>query len=373
MQDKQNSITKGQEFLDIQAQQNRFQFIHAGDLIRNIKPPEWVIKDCLEADAIAVIYSPPGTGKSFVAMDMSACIATGKEWHGKRTKQGAAFYIAGEGHNGIACRIRAWEISNEADLSQASFYVSTLAVPLDDPASAHDVKQRIEALAKATGEKPSIIVVDTLARNFAGDENSTQNMNSFINSIDDMRREWQATVLIVHHSGKDRDRGARGSTVLNGAINVEYSLSMDSNKVITMHNHKMKEADLQPDKFFKLNGVRLTDSENLPLLDEDGLQVWSCVTTKVDDDYEPPKKVQARGKNQSTALQALRAIAERQRKNLIDSGRDASEIRVSVDDWRDECEAHGLKRNRFHEVKHSLSESGQVDISGIYALVGDDL
>jgi hypothetical protein len=79
-----------------------------------------------------------------------------------------------------------------------------------------ETKQAGELLATCLNklkEKPSLIVIDTLARNFGGgDENSTQDMGKFCNTIDWLREKNGATLAIVHHTGwgnTDRERGAK--------------------------------------------------------------------------------------------------------------------------------------------------------------------
>src|SRR6516225_11927406 len=74
---------------------------------------------------------------------------------------------------------------------------------------------------------PRLLILDTLARCFgAGDENSTGDMGVFIASLDRLRADFpQLTILIVHHSGKDDTKGARGSTALKGAADAVMHLT----------------------------------------------------------------------------------------------------------------------------------------------------
>ncbi|WP_439560713.1 AAA family ATPase [Roseinatronobacter sp.] len=50
----------------------------------------------------------PSSGKSFLAVGIALSVATGTPFHGRDTKQGAVFFIAGEGRNGLARRFAAW-------------------------------------------------------------------------------------------------------------------------------------------------------------------------------------------------------------------------------------------------------------------------
>lgn len=63
-----------------------------------------------------------------------------------------------------------------------------------------------------------MIVIDTLARSMAGgDENSAQDMGRAIAVADQLRDQFDAATLLVHHSGKNVSKGSRGSSALLGA------------------------------------------------------------------------------------------------------------------------------------------------------------
>ena len=66
------------------------------------------------------------------------------------------------------------------------------------------------------------MVFDTLAHCFGGnDENSAEDMGAFIQDCDAIKQRTGATVIVVHHSGKNEEAGARGSSALRGALDVE--------------------------------------------------------------------------------------------------------------------------------------------------------
>jgi len=338
-------------------QEHGFRFQPIGGLLKTIHPPAWLVKGVIERDSLAVIYGEPGHGKSFIAMDLAATVATGTDWHKHQTTLGAVFYIAGEGVNGIARRFKAWEIDRGIDLSSAPLCVSSTPIALDDPGSALKVKQAITAMAEQQQQTPVLIVVDTLARNFAGDENGTKDMNQFIRCMDAVRLAWKATILIVHHTGKDTNRGARGSSVLKAAIDTEFSASMDENKIICLQAHKMKEAELPRPMAFKLQGVQLL------IVDEDGNDIWSCAPHLVGDDYKPPKKgSRGRGKNQTLARQILADLYLKQRQRLIDDDRDPDDAKVTIVDWREKCADTLIQRQRFTEIQKSLVEQGIIEL-----------
>jgi hypothetical protein len=74
--------------------------------------------------------------------------------------------------------------------------------------------------------RPGMIVIDTLNRHFGpGDENSSQDMTRFVQAIDAIRHATRAHICIVHHSGKDAEKGARGSSALLGAVDNEFRIT----------------------------------------------------------------------------------------------------------------------------------------------------
>jgi hypothetical protein len=275
-----------------------FRFVAAGDM--PIKPIAWLIDKYIEQDALAVMFGPPGKGKSFVALGLSCCIATGEEFHGHAVQQGSVFYIAGEGHNGLARRLRAWALHNNIELKGAPLFISDGATDFANTANAAQVAAAVQQLADNTGQTPVLIVIDTLARNFGGDENSATEVGNFIRHVDThLRHKWKATVLIVHHSGKDGDRGARGSSALKGAADAEYEVSRnDDDKIIRLTPRKMKDAEEPPPLAFELVGVPLLDNRGNPV---------SGAALKLTE-YTAPAATSGMGKNQQKVLAVLEQL-----------------------------------------------------------------
>jgi hypothetical protein len=333
-----------------------FRFVAAYDL--PVKPIAWLVHKIIEADTLAVMFGAPGEGKSFLALDLSCCIATGTDFHGHEVEQGAVFYIAGEGHNGIARRLKAWSTHNDVSLSGAPLYVSEGATDLASATNAAMVAEAVQRLAKESGATPVMIVVDTLARNFGGDENKATDVGQFVRHVDDhLRRKWKATTLIVHHSGKDGDRGARGSSALKGAADAEYAVSRnEDDKVIRLIPRKMKDSEEPPPMAFQLVGVSV--------LDDDGQNVGGAAL-KVTEYTAPPRATTAgMGSNQQKALAILEEMHTEIAERLAGQGRSEHEVLVLTEDWQKECEAAEIKRNRFKEVRDGLVKRKAIRFDG---------
>lgn len=233
-------------------------FTKVSDLLGDLKPVQWLIEGYLETDALSMVFGPSGGGKSFTVVDMACCVATGTAWHGMPVRQGAVFYIAGEGHNGLARRFKAWTKARGIEITdQTPIFKSNRAVMMLDADAATSLSQEVERLAQETGHTPALVIVDTLARNFGdGDENKQADANMFIEHLDEyIRRRWQCNVMTVHHSGHDMDR-ARGSSAFKGAMDQEIWVK-GQNGLIELQVTKMKDAEIPANRRFKITQTGL--------------------------------------------------------------------------------------------------------------------
>lgn len=335
-----------------------FRFVAACDM--PVNPIAWLIDGYIEADALAVLYGPPGKGKSFLALDMSCCIATGLPFHAHDVKPGAVFYIAGEGHNGLARRLRAWAQHNDTEMP-ALLFVSEAPTDLASASNAAEVAEAVHQLADTTGESPVLIVIDTMARNFGGDENSATDVGHFIRNADALRRRWKATVLIVHHSGKNGERGARGSSALKGAADAEYEVSRsDEDKLIRLTPRKMKDAEEPSPLAFELVGVSVHD---------DAGSLVGGAALKLAQHSEPIPITKQLGKHQKAALDALKQLHTEIADRLACQGREEHPVNILVDNWKSKCEEIGIPRQRFHDAKNTLADRQQIRLDGAHVFL----
>lgn len=185
----------------------------------DMAPPDWLIRDVMDKGTSALLFGDSGSGKSFLAVDMACCIASGKPYHGHAVKSGDVVYIAGEGRKNIRKRFEAWERHNKCKAMHRVFMSNSGA---DLYADAQDIVLGI----KESGIKPALIIIDTLARNMGeGDENATVDMNRFVNGMGILSDGTGAATLVVHHTGHTNKERARGAYALKAAVDWEYRLS----------------------------------------------------------------------------------------------------------------------------------------------------
>ena len=190
------------------------------------EPVEWLIEGVIPVGSFTALYGPPGSFKSFIALDIAEAIATGRSWMGKPVnKTGAVLYLAGEGFGGIGARIKACKMHHQTE-DGAPIYI--VRHQLNLRSSAEDFNALMMAvvmLVEQTGMEFSLAIVDTLARAFGGgNENSSEDMGAFITAMGKVQEFLNCALMVLHHSGKDAAKGLRGHSSLLGAVDTELEL-----------------------------------------------------------------------------------------------------------------------------------------------------
>jgi RecA-family ATPase len=190
------------------------------------EPVEWLIDNVLPKKAFAALYGPPGSYKSFVALDIAEAVATGRAWMGREVQAaGAVLYICGEGFGGIGARIKACKMHNRTQAG-AEIYVIRAAINLRSSAEDFDLLvASIKDLVEKTGVQFELVQIDTLARAFGGgNENDSSDMGAFIHNAGRIQRMLGCAMMVLHHSGKDATKGLRGHSSLLGAVDTQLEL-----------------------------------------------------------------------------------------------------------------------------------------------------
>lgn len=227
-------------------------------------PVSFLIDGLIPKRSLAMLYGAPGAGKSFIALDMALAIAHGRQWRSKTAEAGGVIYLAAEGFAGIGQRLKAW-YGHNGILDHCSMRL--IRVPVDF-LQTEEVEKLIRTVA-SVDFNVSMIVVDTVARSFSGDENSAQEMGAFIKACGALGAATGAAIMGVHHSGKDSSRGMRGSSALLGACDTVLSVAKDENGVIEFKVEKQKDAEEAAPMKFALQPVTISGGSSAVLIDID--------------------------------------------------------------------------------------------------------
>jgi hypothetical protein len=79
--------------------------------LKRTSETKWLIDGVIPSGSINWMVAAPSSFKTFLALDMAACIASGRTWHGHETGQAVVLYVAGEGDDDIHVRRAAAELA----------------------------------------------------------------------------------------------------------------------------------------------------------------------------------------------------------------------------------------------------------------------
>lgn len=238
------------------------------DEILTLPDPKWLLKPLFAQGALVVVYGPSGSGKSFLALDWALSIASGSPWLGNEViGQGPVAYVVGEGKGGIRKRLVAWLREHGAATVPKAFFILEPVQLLDN----HDVSLLLGHLAPL---RPVLVVLDTLAMCFSGDENHPKDMSLAVAAAKRIARETGATVILVHHTGK-RGLEERGHSALRAAADTMVLVETKGKDLfggtaISISNTKQKD-----EEEFTAITVRLTPV-TVGMTDK-GEELTSCV------------------------------------------------------------------------------------------------
>ncbi|HEX2526920.1 MAG TPA: AAA family ATPase [Geminicoccus sp.] len=181
-----------------------------------------LVDGLLPSEGMTVLYAESGAGKTFVAVDLSCCIATGRSWRRMDVDPGIVIYVAAEAPESVQRRLYAWRRHHKVDHLPVLVVHST--INFLDTSDTDAVIAKAKAIAESHGPV-KLTVVDTLARAMVGNENAPDDMGAFVAACGKIREATGGHVLVVHHCGKDLARGARGHSSLRAATDVELEIT----------------------------------------------------------------------------------------------------------------------------------------------------
>ena len=310
-----------------------------------------LVDGLLDKVGISEIFGPSGSGKTFLAIDLAGRVAAGMVWNELEVERGPVVYLAAE--NPVSVKHRFWAWARQHSKGDVPLYILVSPLCLSGK-EGHERTSDAIALAQQLKEsniEPRLIVIDTLARSMQDDENSTEAMSAYVRACELLRDAFDCHVLIVHHTGKDASRGARGSYALKAAIDTEIEVWKErgqSQGAFTIT--KARDGELEGKEYgFELTKVELGKNDKGRL-----------VTTRVAVPGEVPERSAKGDKlsmNEEMAKMAFEEIAKKGRAPFAE--------------WREACERMFTTKRpdvSFRRSAHGLHKKGVVMNDGENAM-----
>ena len=340
---KGNADKLALQLADKLAPKQRWEFTSLSTL-RARPRPLWLIQDILIESTAAVLSGDSQSFKTFSALDMALCIATGTDWHGHKVKRGEVVYIAAEGGWTLRDRLEAWETARGIKVRDQDFHLLEIPVSFGDP----ETVARFSAFIQAS--KPAFVVIDTLSACAEGlKENASEDMATFVRHMKAVATATGATSAVIHHNNKGGDMRGAVSLKNDADTHLTFARSGDEDDLITVVSCSKHRGTKFPD--FALQGYQIQLSEP----DEYGRGVTSLVFESCEmPENEAPKKTANAKKSEAKRGQVLELFDE------IAARFDG----VKTGTWQALAEENGVSKSAFHRHLISLSEADEIEKRG---------
>lgn len=227
-----------------------------GGQLQAMTPPDALVKGFLYRNSLAMLYGASGVGKSFVALDLAMHVAHGNWWQRQEVARGSVLYVLAEGAPSFGPRLTAWQLHHQIHSPGDITF-------LPWPVNVGDVGWTSGLAEVVADRKPALVVFDTLARCIVGmDENSSRDIGRVVANLEVVRAAAGSCLLVVHHSGKAAESGARGSSALRAAMHTELEVTGDALRM-TLKVRKQKDAPEGSPRIFSLKAVPNSGSVTL--------------------------------------------------------------------------------------------------------------
>jgi hypothetical protein len=302
------------------------------DELMGLADPTWLVESLIPQDSFVEIFGMRKSYKTFLSAAIAGSVATGLPFLGKHviSAVGDVAYVCAEGPRGFRRRIKAWELHNNTQIPTNRLSVVPHSIDLQDPGH-HRVLKLIDKI-RQRGLAPVLIVIDTLARCFSGDENSTKDMNAFVAHMDELREAFPGcTVLVVHHVGWAAGKRSRGNSALEGALDTAIRVEKPRKGLMKMAVVFQKEWETDENPvFLAMKSIPAAESIVFELVDP-----------------IMAGQLAAAGKTEETILAPLVA---------------AGVAGLTTKQWQEACP--DTNTNTYKSARGRLKENGDVELRG---------
>lgn len=189
----------------------------------------WIVKNWLPYSHVTALYGDGGTGKSLLAMMLATAAALGKTWLGVPIEQIKVLGFFCEDTQDELQRRQALinkaydcdfsDLENLRMISGVGENNILMDFPKDGTGNFTELYNKITEAARDFGAQ--LVIIDTAADTFGGNENNRGQVRQFINGLNKLALEIDGAVLLCAHpsvAGMASGRGDGGNTAWNNSV-----------------------------------------------------------------------------------------------------------------------------------------------------------
>ncbi len=164
---------------------------------------EWIVDRLIPKDSITLLFGKGGIGKTWLSMDMARSIASGTPFLGLGTVKTPVIFVDFENPLAVL-NTRTQKLGEAEDVFFWRANNDKIKAPKLDKSEYELYKQLPEG---------SILIFDTLRASQDRDENKSNEMGLIMGRLKELR-DMGFTIILLHHTAKNSDKIAKGSTAI---------------------------------------------------------------------------------------------------------------------------------------------------------------
>jgi nicotinamide riboside kinase len=191
----------------------------------------WIASHLVPQGRMIALVGPAKSGKSLLALNCAAAIASGRHFLGKPTIQSTVLYIDQENipHLDIKPRLEKMGYQWE-DLDEHLIYSS-----YGDFADFNTAKGANQLMDVIREHGVQVVIIDTISRVVTGKENDNDTWNDLHKHLERRLKDEGISLLRIDHTGKDTDKGPRGGSAKLGDVDMTLMVIPGVNAILRLY------------------------------------------------------------------------------------------------------------------------------------------
>jgi len=320
----------------------------------------WILKGLVARGETSSWIGPPGSGKSSLVDDLAVHCAQGRDWNGHRAKEACGVLILALERADL--HMRRLAVYRQRDkLKGLPIAVASYVLDLLNQACVRTIIATVQAAEARFGCPIGVVIIDTYNKGVAaggGDEDKARDQNRVAANLRRVQQKIDVHFALVGHTGKNEDRGARGSNAHLGDVDVMIQISGKE----TVKAARITKANDQAERdlvTFRLKPVMLGCDEDGDPIDVAVIEAVTGSGAATGAKLTKPEKAGLRELHE--------CIADQAEPPPSDPHCPPSAKGVSLDTWRERMKKRSVingkgERSQFKRIKDGLCEKGRIGI-----------
>jgi RecA-family ATPase len=227
------------------------------------EPPtrEWAVPDRFPLRNVALISGEGGVGKTILLLQLAVAHVLARDWLGTLPASGPALYLNAEDEEvEIHRRLAAIAAHYGASMTELQGHLNILALAGQDAVLGYPDSSSViwptglfDRLKEAACDiQPKMIVLDTAADIFAGNENDRSQVRQFIGLLRGMAIGANAGVILCAHpslTGVNSGTGLSGSTAWHNSVRARAYLRTVDSEDSSQHDQTLRQLDFMKSNY----------------------------------------------------------------------------------------------------------------------------